>query len=382
MRRARHFGLVCPASTLLAAPLRPLLAPLAPVSALAARLLPVAVRPSSTAVAAAPQAAAAAAAALGIPLAEGEVLLHTGGAGTASMVNQSWLPTMLCTAYLGVVKGVELYTPSLEALLSPAWSLAFLAMTVGSGMLALGTTSLCVRALVLAADGQAVRVYPYGRLMGIGLGAGVTIPLRLLRENVDFAGAKRDPGALFVQVRSGGAAGVWSHAHLILDKPPAALVPRLPTPGSSLSFSPKGLSPASAAALAAAAQAAAQAARAQPLGLPPLASLAEQQALRSYVLLVWLLQGNCVVDMERLRRGEWKVDSIGADLGEGSMGNTKAGKAYQQRAMAAQWRQAQEQGTGRVYYYNVLTWERAWVNPCSTGSSSAGSSSSSTVKSG
>ena len=295
----------------------------------------------------------------GVPLQPGEVLVHTAGGGsTSSMVRQSWLPTLLCSAYLAVVKGVEAYTPHLDALLSPGWTLAFGAMTVGSGLLALGTTSLCVRALVLTADGQALRVYPYGRLLGMGLGRGVTVPLKLLRENAEFAGAKRDPGSLFVHVRSGGPTGPWSPAHLIIDKPPAAAVPRLATPGSSLAFTPRGLAPASAAALKAAAAAAAL-----PLLGPALPSAADREALRRYILLVWLLQGNCVVDMERLRAGAWGVDSIGADLGEGGLGSSRAGKAYQARVLAGQWAEAKEEGTGRVYYYNRLTWERVWELP-------------------
>ena len=312
----------------------------------------------------------------GIPLLPGEVLVHVSGAATAGVVRQSWMPTLLCSAYLGVVKGVELATPALESLLSPGWTLAFLAMTLGSSLLALGTTSLCVRAMVLTADGQALRVHPYGALMGIGLGRGVAIPLRLLRENADFGGAKRDPDALFIQVRSGGLHGTWAPAHLIVDKPPAAVVPRLAAPGSGLAFTQRGLAPAAAAALQAAAAAAAAAPAAAPgsapvqLLPPPLSSAADRAALQRYLLLVWLLQGNCVADMARLRAGEWRAESIAVDLGEAGLGASKAGRAYQARALAAQWVAAREEegaagggGGGRTYYYNKLTWERSWTPP-------------------
>jgi hypothetical protein len=315
----------------------------------------------------------------GVPLLPGEVLLHTAGSATASVVRQSWLPTAICSAYLALVKGVELSTPHLDALLNFQWTCAFLAMTLGSTLLAMGTTGVCVRALALTADGQALRVFPYGslplRFMGIGLGPSVTIPLQLLRENADFAGAKRDADSLFIQVRSGGLQGKWAHAHLIVDKPPPAVVPRLPAPGSGLAFTQRGLAPASAASLAAAPAAAAAAAAAAaggsaapppPVLLPPLASAADRAALRRYVLLVWLLQGNCVVDMARLHAGDWRPESIAADLGEAGLGSSSAGRAYQARALAGLWveaRVAEGEHAGRVYYYNKLTWERAWQLP-------------------
>jgi hypothetical protein len=294
----------------------------------------------------------------GVPLAHGEVLLHTSGSSTSKMVVQSWVPPLICSSYLAVVKSVEAMTPDLQALLSPTWTVAFVAMALGSSLLAMGTTSLCVRAIVLTADGQALRIYPYGRLMGLGLGRGVTIPLKLLRENADFGGAKRDPGSLFIQVRSRGIKGTWSPAHLIVDKPPPGAVPRLPTPGSSLTFTPKGLSPTCASALAAAAEAVGAG------GALALATPADKAALKRYILLVWLLQGNCCADMERLRSGDWRQETIGVDLGEAAMGgSTKAGKAYQKSALRAQWKEAVDKVSGRVYYYNVLTWERVWNLP-------------------
>lgn len=292
----------------------------------------------------------------GVPLAPGEFLLHTSGPTSMTKIMRGWMPFFVTSTYLAVVKTADWFTPDVAPLLSPTFTALFAALSAGSYVLAQGTTQSCVRALVLTADGQAVRVYPFGRLLGFGLGRPVTVPLKLLRENVDFTKAGSAAASdLFIQARAGGLAGKWSYSHLVIDKPPADVVPRLAAPGSGLAFTPRGVAPATLAALA---DAAAAGGGALALNTP-----ADKLALRAYVLLVWVLQGNCVAAMDKLHAGAWRAESIGVDLGEAGLGNSKAGRAYQQAALAAQWREARDAESGRAYFYNILTWETRWQHP-------------------
>ena len=184
-----------------------------------------------------------------VPVGPGEVLLYTSGASTRSTVTRSWIGTLATVPYLLVVKTVEFFTPDLPVLLNSTWTTMFGALALGSTMIALSTTRACMRAAVLTADGQSLRLYPYGSVVGWGVGSPVSVPIKLLQENSEFASAKRDPNAIFVQVRSNGPDSPWSKSHLVFDVPPTSLVAREEgITGSGLMFTPRGLAPTSEAA--------------------------------------------------------------------------------------------------------------------------------------
>jgi len=173
----------------------------------------------------------------------------------------------------------------------------------------------------------------------------VTVPIKLLQENVAFALAKRDPHAIFVQVRSAGPNSPWSKAHLVFDLPPPSVLAREEgVTGSGLTFTSRGLTAAS---------------QDRSFGAAAASSLAgftpsDRAAQQTFALLAWVLQGNTVGDMERARGGNWTFDKMGVQLGEGvCAGGTGA---------ACLWKAARDKA-GREYFYNPLTWESSWEPP-------------------
>ena len=116
-----------------------------------------------------------------VPIGPGEMLLYTSGSSTRSTVTRSWIGTLATVPYLIVTKTVEFFTPDLPPLLNSTWTTLFGALALGSTMIALSTTRACMRAAVLTADGQNLRLYPYGSVVGWGTGSPVTVPIKLLQ---------------------------------------------------------------------------------------------------------------------------------------------------------------------------------------------------------
>lgn len=308
--------------------------------------------------------------------------MYTAGASTRSTVTRSWIGSLACTPYLLAVKSVEFFTPDLPMLLNNTWTTLFACLAVGSTMVALSTTRACMKAAVLTADGQCLRLYPYGSLGGWGFGTPVTVPIKLLGENAAFALAKRDPDAIFVRVRSAGPGSPWSKSHLVFDIPPSNIVAREPgVSGSGLIFTPKGVAPESASRLfqsppsssSPSSIATTTPALSSPTHLIPLHTPADRLAQRTYALFAWVLQGNTVGDMGRVVSGDWSLERMGQQLGEGAVGG-RGSKGALVASQASQWRVAKvgeggereggSSGGGQeVYYYNYLTWETSWEPP-------------------
>ena len=280
-----------------------------------------------------------------VPLGEGEVLLYSGGASTQRTVFLSWVGAATCTLYLGAVKAAEVASPALGALLSPAWTAVFAAVSLVTVQLARATSSCCVRHAVLERDGAHLRLYPYGAL-GLGVGREVVVPVPLLSLNEGFAERRKDAEALHVKVKN-------SAAHLIFDKP-AGLYAVAALPGSGLAFDAKS----GAAALlpshstAAAVDDAALAVVAGDAATNAAADAAADrvEALRRYAVLVHVLHGNCV-DAARVADGGFELARLRHDLRPPAA------------AARSLWKSVKIEETGATYYFHEATWQTQWEQP-------------------
>jgi len=296
-------------------------------------------------------AAADAPSARGIPLQAGEVLLSTSSHANQNAATRSWMYCIGPCAYVSVVKGIDVVQGLNDGLplLSPAWTAVMASAALFTSVVTYGTMRSMARAVVLTADGQSLRIYPFSLIPFnfSGLGAPVTVPIRLLRENADVS-AKRDgaEASIFVKVRHGGVKGdAWSGGDFCVEKPPRAELVLPPVRGSGLAFTERGLSPSSVPA-----DLVASPARALPL------ARSDHEAFRRYAVLAWVLNGNPVMDMARLRSGDWQLESMAAQLGA-------ADRATLQEIGLARWRQAADEKTGRPYFYCAESWEVAWEPP-------------------
>ena len=269
-----------------------------------------------------------------VALAPGEVLVAENGASTLRTYVVSWVASFFFSLNLGVAVSLEALLP-VEPL-SPLVKAAAGVLAVGAVAMSRAQSRCLVRAAVLEADGARLRVYPYGAFFRPG--APVSIPLPLLRES-EAPRAAADADAVYAAVLA-GARGAPSRAHLVFDKPPAA--PR--GGGSGLAFSERGLAAGASSALPATPAAAA--------------------AFKRFVLLVWLLRGNAVADMPRLRAGDWEAESISEQLGARGAGAAGAAPARAAAALRrAYWRRATDAATGREYWYDELTWDTSFSPP-------------------
>ena len=282
-----------------------------------------------------------------VPLNRGEVLVNWGGASTLRTYMANWVAAFFFTINLGVMASIDslipimvLTTPVKAAVVSIA-SVAVYSATI---------TSRClVRAAVLEADGAHLRIYTYGPFFRPA--APVRVPLKLIGES-EAVRAGTDTEALYACIRA-GAKGTMSRAHLVFDKPfrECAALPH--TPGSGLAWSERGLAAHSIP---------------PPSPPPPTGGDSDGQraaldvaAFRNYVLLVWLLQGNVVVDTRRLIADDWDLENMVHQLGaKGAVG--AEARMLAAKAATATWRAVKDEA-GRDYYYNVLTWETSWNPP-------------------
>ena len=295
-----------------------------------------------------------------VPLGPGEVLLSVGGESTRRTVMHGWLGAAVIDGYVLLVRAIEATTPGV-ALLSPAWNLAFTGIVIAATALAVASSRCSARVVILAAGGHHIRVYPYGSWGGWGVGAPVTLPIKLLAEG--GAGGK-DKDALYVRIRVGGLPnGTLSRVPLVIDKPVALPRARL-APGSGLLFTPSGLAPESLS-IAGDALGVAATAPSSPLpvgGAHPLVPV-DTETFRRYVLLAWVVQGHPVLQMQRLLSGHWELRSMATQLGGvETSGSAAARAASAAGAQAIHWRRATDE-RGRQYFYNELSWHTQWHAP-------------------
>ena len=311
------------------------------LSALSAPRPPAAAAPSPT----------NAANAQSIPLLPGEVLLSASSHTNNTAALRSWMSCIAPLAYISTVKGIDAYQ-AMEGglpLLSFNWTCVMAALALGTTLFSRGTLRSMVRALVLTADGQSVRVYPFSLVPFHvrGLGAPVTIPVRLLRENADFGASKKKAAeaddCVYVRVRQGGARGeAWSSSHLCVEKPPRSALDLPAARGSGLTFTPRGLAPSSTPVDFTPGGGAARG------GLPLARS--DMAAFREYAVLAWVLKGNPVVNMARLRAGDWELEAMAAQLGGGD-------RALLHAVDMGKWREAVDAASGRSYFWCAETWD-------------------------
>ena len=287
-----------------------------------------------------------------IPLRAGEVLLSASSHANKAAATRSWMMCAAPCAYVGTVKCIDVFqgfTDGLPLMTLP-WTLLMAGAAAFTTFVSFGTLRSMARAVVLTADGQSLRVYPFSLTPFSlrGLGAPVTVPIRLLREAADF-GTKKDATAedlIYVKVRHDGVRGEkLSPIAFCVEKPPRAELALPPVRGSGLSFTARGLSPTSVPL-----DLAATSLRALPM------ARSDHEAFRSYALLAWVLNGNPVMDMARLRSGDWQLESMAAQLGA-------ADRATLHEVGLGRWREVLDKGTGRPYYYCAETWDVAWGPP-------------------
>jgi hypothetical protein len=282
-----------------------------------------------------------------VPVGPGETLLYTAGAGTKRTITLSWAASLTASGYFVAVKAAELWNPALQ-LLNATWTAVFGAVGVLTVGLAVSTSRCCVRAAVLCADGAHVRVYPYGVFMGVGMGAPVTVPIKLLRENSSFKAAKKDSDAMYVQVKE-------SKAHLIWDKPTGVPLPK--GPGSGLTWTAKGVEvPATSAPAATSAV--------TPTGGLYLMTPADRAAFRRYALLAHILNGN-TVHMPSVLSDSWELERMKEQLDPARQLNPRQLRQEELRY----WKSAVDKKTGQEYWYHELTWNRQWLPPTIDGKS-------------
>lgn len=269
-----------------------------------------------------------------VPIMEGEHLLYTAGASTKRTITLSWASALVASGYFVAVKGAEAWNPALQ-LLNTAWTAVFAGVGISTMGLAVSTSRCCVRAAVLCSDGAHVRIYPYGAVMGIGMGKPVTVPVKLLKENAAFKAAKKDSDAVYVQVKD-------SKAHLIWDKP--AGLPLTKGPGSGLNWTPKGVALPSSTGLTTE-------------GLY-LMTAEDRAALKNYALLCHVLNGH-TVHMPTVLSGAWELERLREQLEPGKHYNPK----QQRLADLTYWKPATDRATGREYWYHELTWQTVWQPP-------------------
>lgn len=288
-----------------------------------------------------------------VPLLRGEVLLSTSSSNSRAAATRSWMFSVGPCAYVSVVKGIDIVQGINDGLplLSPGWTALMCGAAMFSSVVSYGTMRAMARAVVLTADGQSLRIHPFSvaPFNLHGLGAPVTVPIRLLRENADVHG-KRDGAEanIFVKVRRGGTrggGGELSATDFCVEKPPKWELALPPVRGSGLVFTERGLSPSSVPA-----DLGASASRALPM------ARSDHEAFRKYAVLAWVLNGNPVMDMARLRSGDWQLESMAAQLGA-------ADRATLQDIGLGRWREAADKKTGRAYFYDAESWEVAWEPP-------------------
>lgn len=141
----------------------------------------------------------------------------------------------------------------------------------------------------------------------------------------------------------------------ISTAPRAGELPIPSGPGSKLSFTSLGLAPHCLPAAFAATAAAAAASAAAPA--PPPLDSATEAAFRRYALLVWVLQGNSIENMQRLLSDDWQLESMAVQLKDAPAGHSSRARN------AAYWRTAVDPASGRTYYYHELTWQVSWYAP-------------------
>jgi hypothetical protein len=276
-----------------------------------------------------------------VPLADGEILLCNGGASTLRTYMANWVAAFFFSANLGVMASIDALVP--VASLSPMLKAGVVGVA-GLAVFSARATSRClVRAAVLEADGAHLRVYTYGAFFRPG--KPISIPVRLLKESSSPRAAS-DTEVLYVNIKS-GIKGNLSSAYLGFDKPyrECSILPRVA--GNGLAWTDKGLAP-----------------HTIPVSAGESASareLSDVAAFRNYALLVWILQGNVVVDVKRLLEGDWDLENMTAQLSARGAVGAEA-RAAAQRVALATWRECTDD-KGRKYFYDELTWETSWHSP-------------------
>ena len=286
-----------------------------------------------------------------VPLSRGEILVNGGGASTLRSYMASWVGAFFFSINVGIMASIDAIIPITMSmplkvglcLLSP---IAVISASV--------TARCLVRAAVLEADGAHLRVYPYGAFFKPG--RPVRVPLKLISIS-EAPRTVTDTEVLYACIKD-GLKGKVSASHLIFDKPfrECNFLPHVP--GSGLAWTEKGLAGHSILA---------------PLPPSTSGSVNEQRggggeggiaAFRNYALLVWLLQGNVVIDTKRLLTNDWDLENMSTQLsGKGAVGIEARANAT--RASNATWKCVKD-NNGRTYWYNELTWETAWYAPANT----------------
>ena len=290
------------------------------------------------------------------------------------------LATMTVWAYVGMNAALLWRTPDI-ALLSPNALAGFTGFAGLVTTMAYGGSRAAMRYAVLSADGLFVRLYPYGAVWGMGVGAPVTVPIKLMTvgESVKRAFTGVDPTSLYVGING-------SVVQLTFDKPDAisqwvggagsgilwsakGLAGALPTLGGAAALPPtasaKGTASATSAAAGSSSSSSTSTGDAATGGGPVVSPAmlyalpsAQRSAIRRYALLVHVLRGHPVA-MDRVHADDWEVEAMIEQL------NPERGrKPVEQRvAELRYWRPATDEVTGRPYWYHLVTWARQWTPP-------------------
>jgi hypothetical protein len=281
-----------------------------------------------------------------VPLSRGEILVNGGGASTLRSYMANWVGAFFFSINVGIMASIDAIIPITMSMPLKAG----LCLLSPIAVISAAVTARClVRAAVLEADGAHLRVYPYGAFFKPG--RPVRVPLKL----ISISEAQRsvtDTEVLYACIK-GGLKGKVPSANLIFDKPfrECNFLPHLP--GSGLAWTEKGLAGHS-------------------IPSPSTSVESEQRggggeggiaAFRNYALLVWLLQGNVVIDTKRLLTNDWDLENMNTQLsGKGTVGIEARANAT--RASNATWKCVKD-NSGRMYWYNELTWETSWYAPAS-----------------
>lgn len=284
-----------------------------------------------------------------VPVAQDELLIYSHGAATRRNIVQSAFGSAVISLYVLGVKAVEYAKPEL-ALLNSTWTTVFAGVAAASVGFAVIAARAGVKYAVLTADGAHLRLYPYGSFFGVGTGKPVTVPIKLLRENPDFRGAKKASDAVFVTV-SAGLYGAPSRAHLVFDKPVG--LPLAKGPGSALSWTKRGLAPES---LPGNVTGAADNKTVDALGLKMTSQ--ERDDFRKYALLMHIVQGN-PVEMDAVRSDDWELGNMKEQL---DPTRNKTSKQLRADEIAKYWKSAKAED-GSTYWYHELTWDTRWSAP-------------------
>ena len=281
---------------------------------------------------------------------------------------------MTVWGYVGLNASLLWRTPEL-ALLSPNALAGFAGFAALVTAMAYGGSRAAMRYAVLSADGLSLRLYPYGAIWGLGVGAPVSVPVKLLSvgESVRRAFTGVDSSSLFVGVAGsavqltfdkpeeiaawvGGAGSglMWGAKGLLgaIPRPHAQLLSSSPPPPSpSVSGGGGGVN---AAGLTDASVSPALVSPTMLYALPA----SQRSALRRYALLCHVLRGNPVA-VPRLASGEWELEAMAEQLNPG-----RGRKPAETRiAELRYWREARDLSDGRPYWYHVVNWARQWTPP-------------------